>query len=110
MKLTPAGVGLLPLAFVSVLGTATAAAPATPEQRAAAYLAANCANCHGTQGVSVGAMPELAGLSRDHIAERMRSFRDGKRRATIMHQIAKGYTDAQIDALADHFARLPAAR
>jgi cytochrome c553 len=35
----------------------------------------------------------------------MRAFRDGKRPATIMHQIAKGYTDAQIDAVAEHFAR-----
>ena len=110
MKLTPVGVGLLPFALASVLGTAAAASPATPEQRAAAYLASNCANCDGTQGVSVGAMPELAGLTREHIAQRMRAFRDGKRQATIMHQLAKGYTDAQIDALADHFSRLPAAR
>ncbi len=55
-------------------------------------------------------MPELAGLSREHIAQRMRAFRDGTRRATIMHQLAKGYSDAQIDALADHFSRLPATR
>jgi len=27
-----------------------------------------------------------------------------------MHQLSKGYTDAQIDAVADHFARQPAAR
>ena len=34
----------------------------------------------------------------------MRAFRDGKRPATVMHQIAKGYTDAQIDAMAAWFA------
>ena len=32
-------------------------------------------------------------------------FRDGKRPATIMHQIAKGYTDQQFEQLADFFAR-----
>jgi cytochrome c553 len=34
----------------------------------------------------------------------MRAFRDGSRPATVMHQIAKGYTDAQIDAMAAWFA------
>jgi cytochrome c553 len=34
----------------------------------------------------------------------MRAFRDGKRPATVMHQIAKGYTDVQIEALASWFA------
>ena len=42
----------------------------------------------------------LAGLPRDHIATQMRAFRDGQRPATVMHQIAKGYSDAQIDAIA----------
>ncbi len=69
-----------------------------------AYLAANCANCHGTKGQAVGAMPSLAGLKASYISEQMRAFRDGKRPATIMHQLAKGYTDAQIDAIAGYFA------
>jgi cytochrome subunit of sulfide dehydrogenase len=34
-------------------------------------------------------------------------FRDGKRPATIMHQIARGYTDAQLKAIAGHFAAQP---
>jgi cytochrome c553 len=34
----------------------------------------------------------------------MRAFRDGKRPATVMHQIAKGYSDAQIESLAAWFA------
>jgi cytochrome c553 len=34
----------------------------------------------------------------------MRAFRDGTRPATVMHQIAKGYNDAQIDALATWFS------
>jgi cytochrome c553 len=35
----------------------------------------------------------------------MKMYRDGKRPATIMHQIAKGYTDEEIVALADYFAK-----
>lgn len=112
MRLKLVGIGrfALPLALLLAGGTAAASSAATPEQRAAAYLAANCANCHGTAGRTIGAMPSLAGLKKDYIAEQMRAFRDGKRPATIMHQLAKGYSDAQIDAVADHFSRQPAAR
>ena len=48
------------------------------------------------------------GLPRDHIATQMRAFRDGKRPATVMHQIAKGYTDEQVKLMAAYFAAQPA--
>ena len=69
-------------------------------------MAAGCAICHGTQGKPAPGAPviPLAGLPRDHIAAQMRAFRDGQRPATVMHQIAKGYSDAQIDAMAAWFA------
>ena len=75
-------------------------------QENARNLAAACAICHGTQGRPAPEAPliPLAGLPQDHIATQMRAFRDGKRPATVMHQIAKGYTDAQIDAMAAWFA------
>jgi cytochrome subunit of sulfide dehydrogenase len=34
----------------------------------------------------------------------MKLFREGKREATLMHQIAKGYTEAETNAMADFFA------
>jgi len=82
-----------------------AAFPAAAQDTQARNLAAGCAICHGTAGrpVTKDVIP-LAGLPRDHIATQMRAFRDGKRPATVMHQIAKGYNDAQIDALAAWFA------
>jgi cytochrome c553 len=68
-------------------------------------LAASCAICHGTDGrAATKDVVPLAGLPREHIASQMRAFRDGQRPATVMHQIAKGYTDAQIDTLAAWFA------
>lgn len=76
----------------------------------ARYAAANCANCHGTAGVAKGGMPSLAGQSKERLAEAFRAFRDGKRPATVMHQIAKGYTDQQIDAISEYFANQKAAR
>ena len=67
-------------------------------------VAANCANCHGTNGASVGGMPSLAGRQAAELLQTMREFRDGKRPATIMHQLAKGYSDEQIVAIAGYFA------
>ena len=67
-------------------------------------IVANCANCHGTDGVSQGGMPMLAGLPKDYIVQQMQDFKSGKRVATIMHQLAKGYSDAEIDAMAGYFA------
>jgi sulfide dehydrogenase cytochrome subunit len=98
--------------FVGLASAVSALAPALAQADANAgrYVAANCANCHGTNGVAKGAMPSLAGQKKEFITEQVRAFRDGKRPATLMHQISKGYTDAQIDAIADHFARQPAAR
>ena len=68
-------------------------------------LAANCAACHGTNGNSAGgAVPGLAGANKDYFVAQMKAFKEGKREATVMHQIAKGYSDAEIAAIADFFA------
>ena len=88
---------------------ALAFAPLASAQDSGRNLAAACAICHGTQGKPPAGAPviPLAGLPRDHIASQMRAFRDGSRPATVMHQIAKGYNDAQIDAMAAWFAAQP---
>lgn len=83
------------------------AVPAQPQD--ALYLrslAATCANCHGTAGRAPegSAVPGLAGMPRDHMVAQMQAFKSGSRPATIMHQLAKGYSDAQIDQLAAWFA------
>ena len=68
-------------------------------------LAANCAACHGTNGNSVGgAVPGLAGTNKEYFVAQMKAFKEGKREATLMHQIAKGYSEAEIAAIADFFA------
>ncbi|HEU5178775.1 MAG TPA: cytochrome C [Burkholderiales bacterium] len=91
------------IAFVGALCLAPAALAQDTNAR---NLAAGCAICHGTQGKPAPNAPliPLAGLPRDHIATQMRAFRDGQRPATVMHQIAKGYSDAQIEAIAGWYA------
>ena len=69
-------------------------------------LAATCAACHGTQGRAIegAAVPGLAGLPAAYMSEQMKGFKSGARPATVMHQIAKGYSEAQIEQLAAYFA------
>ncbi len=95
---------------ISLANAASAQMPSSPDLRAGGFLASNCANCHGTLGTAQGAMPSLAGQPKTFIVEQMRAFRDGKRPATIMHQLAKGYTDQQIEVIAEFYSRQKPAR
>ena len=52
-------------------------------------------------------MASLAGLPKDYLVAQMKAFRDGARPATVMPQIAKGYSDAQIELVADYLSRRP---
>ena len=92
--------------FVFVAALAVAPIAALAQDTGGRNLSAPCAICHGTSGTPGAGSPliPLAGLPKDHIATQMKAFRDGRRPATVMHQIAKGYSDAQIDQLAAWFA------
>lgn len=70
-------------------------------------LAATCANCHGTDGHARGDMKSLAGVPAGKIAAMVADYKSGAQPATIMHQIAKGYTDEQIQLVAAYFAAQP---
>jgi cytochrome c553 len=85
--------------LVGLPGLASAEYPNTARD-----LAATCANCHGTNGHSVGGSDALAGVPAANIMQKLQEFRDGDRPATIMHQIAKGYTEDQLKLVADYFA------
>ncbi len=64
--------------------------------------AASCLTCH-----AAGALPPLAGRPQADIVAAMRAFRDGSRASTVMQQIARGYSDAQVSAIAAWFAAMP---
>jgi cytochrome c553 len=66
--------------------------------------AATCANCHGTNGKSVGGMESLAGEPKDKLLQKLADFKSGAKPASIMHQISKGYTDEQLALIAAWFA------
>jgi cytochrome subunit of sulfide dehydrogenase len=92
-------------ALVAVPAAVMAQSPAPAQDpHLARNLAATCANCHGTNGNARGDMKPLAGLQAEKIVAMLNDYKSGALPATIMHQIAKGYTDEQIKLIAGYFA------
>ena len=83
---------------------AFAASNVTPQ--GVASMATACAMCHGSGGMPAAGstVAPLAGRPAQGTVDAMKAFKEGKRDATIMHQIAKGYSDAEIAAIAAYFA------
>ena len=82
-------------------------APSNLSEKGVRSMSANCTSCHGTNGLAApgSTVPGLAGRPKDSLLEMLVQFKEGKRPATLMHQIAKGYSEAEITALADYFSR-----
>ena len=99
---------LLALAGPAAAQTGQAAATPSPEAQRLYLrsLAATCAHCHGTDGRAVEgeALIALAGRPRDYLLTQLMAFRTGDRKATIMHQITRGYSEVQLEMLAAYFA------
>ena len=70
-------------------------------------LAATCANCHGTEGKGVenATMPVISHLNSEQIVTQLRAFKSGAREGTIMPQLAKGYTDEQMQSIANFLGK-----
>lgn len=64
-----------------------------------------CAACHGTHGRLAGsAFVPLAGMDEDEFVRAMREFRDNTRPSTLMHSVAKGFSDEDTRRMAEFFA------
>ena len=118
-KVLPVGVlpksSLAAAAFLAVVLLLPAPAARADGADKAAYgpgarLAATCTGCHGTNGNTAGdALPKLAGQSRESLLASLKAFKSGERPATVMTQLAKGYSDEQLEVIADFFAAQDAA-
>ena len=61
--------------------------------------AASCSGCHAPAAVA-SPVPPLNGRAADEIVAAMQEFRSGKRAATVMDRIAKGFSDEEVRAIA----------
>ncbi|MGN6462573.1 MAG: c-type cytochrome [Pseudolabrys sp.] len=66
--------------------------------------ASSCIGCHASRAGIEDALPSLKGRKASEIAEPMLSFKEDRKPATVMNRIAKGFSDAEITAIADWFA------
>lgn len=87
---------LLTLALALPVASAHATALAPPGVAA-------CSGCH-PKSSGDGLLPPLAGRNAVEIAAAMDAFRSGKRPATVMDRIAKGFTDDEVAAIAAWYA------
>ena len=82
---------------------APAAAPETPPSPAAVVnMINNCYACHGTDGRSPGAIPSLTGKNAEQALLQLKEFKSGQLSSTVMTRHAKGYTDAELEAIANY--------
>jgi sulfide dehydrogenase cytochrome subunit len=96
-----------PTICIMAAALALAALPAIAQgtdPNLARNLAATCANCHGTNGAARGDSEPLAGARKEDLVRKLQDFKTGRKPATIMHQLAKGYTDDQLELIAGWFA------
>lgn len=71
-------------------------------------IANTCNNCHGVQGFSAGgAMPAIGGQPAGYLKMVLHQFHSGERYNTAMGRLLRGYSEAELDALAEYFAKQP---
>ncbi|ETX01146.1 MAG: hypothetical protein ETSY1_08520 [Candidatus Entotheonella factor] len=87
------------MAMILILPFTAQAGQASPS-----ILADACAACHGSDGKSPSTIPSIQGKSLDYMVQRLMAFKSGKREGTVMNRIAKGYSDAEIAAIAKYLA------
>lgn len=66
--------------------------------------AASCLGCHAAAGVESPVVP-LSSLTAEQIQTAMQAFRSSTRASTVMDRIAKGFTDEEVRAIAQWYAR-----
>lgn len=92
-------------ALAAILGGLAITQSAVAEITRGELIAQTCLACHGSKGTGPDdTIPSLAdGYPRLLMLQNMKAFRDGTRAATVMNRHALGYTDEEIDLLADFF-------
>ena len=86
-----------------VLVSAAAACSAAPAADAPPG-ASSCSGCHPVSRSVDTPVKRLVGANPADIVGAVQEFRSGKRPATVMDRIAKGFTDDEIKAIADWYA------
>jgi cytochrome c553 len=98
---------LIKLALVLALMTTGASHAVEQQTLYTQSLAATCANCHGTDGKGVvdGGMPLINNLTSEQMLAKLKAYKSGALEGTIMPQLAKGYSDEQLNTIANQLGK-----
>lgn len=96
-----AAMGLGPLTAIAQ----TAGPAPTIDSPSIKLIAATCQSCHGVEGRAQGVGLRLAGQSAAELEKKLLGYRNGALQGTIMQRHAKGYSEAELKALAQYFGR-----
>ncbi len=98
-----AGVGLIAIGALGVLAAPPARAQPNPE--AGAAISAQCAACHGSNGISADtSIPNLAGQHYPYLLSQLEAYKNGTRKNPIMNEMVVPLSLRQIQDIAAYFA------
>ena len=92
--------------LAGTLALACAATAQAQEISRGEVIATTCYTCHGTYGVSPGAIPSINDISADRMISILQGYRSGQRVSTVMGRHASGYSDDEIREVAQFFGNL----
>jgi cytochrome c553 len=92
-------------AVAAVAGPAFAAGPSAAK---GAQISAQCAVCHGSDGMSVDtSIPNLAGQHYAYLVAQTNAFKQRDRINPIMNQMVQSLSQEQIEDIAAYYASIP---
>ncbi len=92
----------LTLLTVALIGGGLALPAGAQDPNLGRDLAATCITCHGKNSTGTGT---LDGMPKEQLAQTMKAFKSGARPATLMHQLSKGYSEQQVELIAEYFSK-----
>lgn len=105
MRPTPLAAALAALLFA---GIGNAASSGHIDSHQAELLASSCFNCHGTDGRhGRDSIPAIAGKNQATLLSQLQEYKaDQVPGATVMNRLARGFSDAELEAIARYFSNI----
>lgn len=69
-------------------------------------MAATCTACHGAESHGHAGIPGIAGRDKGDLLQQLKDFKSGARLATVMQQLANGFSVEQLELIAGYIASL----
>jgi sulfide dehydrogenase cytochrome subunit len=93
------------VALVGAVVLVASGAPALAASSEPPAGASSCSGCHAAGARVDTTVPRLIGRSAADIVSQMQAFKTGQKQSTVMDRIAKGFTDPEVQAIAEWYAQ-----